>query len=99
MQLIDLNLFLRTHTFPFPLDLAPKVTGKVQKVYAGCLDTVFIDLRKEKKPPDQSQKYQQMRDDVNRTKCDATQLENSAHWCGFGKRSMSVSNPTLSTSV
>jgi len=53
MQLIDLNLFLRTntHTFPFPLDLAPKVTGKVQKVYAGCLDTVFIDLRKEKSPP------------------------------------------------
>jgi hypothetical protein len=27
-----------------PIDLTPEITGKVEKVHAGCLDTVFVDL-------------------------------------------------------
>jgi hypothetical protein len=40
------------------IDLTPEVTGKVEKVHAGCLDTIFIDLNLKRKTP-AIPKYQQ----------------------------------------
>jgi hypothetical protein len=40
------------------IDLTPEVTGKVEEVYAGCLDTIFVDLNLKRKTP-VIPKYQQ----------------------------------------
>lgn len=36
------------------LDLTPEVTGKVEKVHAGRLDTIFVDLNSKKSHPEVS---------------------------------------------
>jgi len=59
MYLMDLLFSLRRRIWKYCLiDLTPEITGKVEEVHAGCLDTVFVDLNLKRKTP-VIPKYQQ----------------------------------------